>query len=32
MCVCRDTKPEAYLVDVVGLQQHLPQQTQEQWR
>lgn len=27
-----DTKPEAYLVNVVCLQQHLPQQTEEQRR
>lgn len=26
-----DAKPETYLVDVVRLQQHLPQQTEEQW-
>lgn len=24
--------PEAYLVDVIRLQQHLPQQAQEEWR
>lgn len=30
--MCYSSKPEAYLVNVVRLQQHFPKETEEEWR